>query len=452
MSVTAVLIAGLMAAPVVAKAHSLADALAFAYENSQILEQQRFLLRASDEDVVQSQAAFAPVIDFLARSQQTGVNGTNDSLTTTLQLNAQWLLWNAGARQLRLEATKESVLAARWGLVGVEQQVLFNAASAFLTLRQDIQEVALRESNLRLITQELRAAEDRFEVGEVTRTDVEIARARLAAARSALAAAQGQVEVSREGYILAVGRPPHALVAPPAAPELPASEDAAKSIALRTAPSIRALQHQVKALEFLATARDRDRQGTISLNSSVSTGLRDGDETTGASVGLTYQRNVFDGGSLRSFLRQATANLGASRAELAQQGRVVTEDVGRSWALLQVAQAQVLASQQQVRAAQLAFEGVREEASLGARTTLEVLNAEQELLDARNAVITAQTDAYLAVYGVLAATGLLTTDHLGLTVERYDVTDYFNTVTAPNRVFSEQGSRLDQVLQRRGRD
>ena len=122
-----------------------------------------------------------------------------------------------------------------------------------------------------------------------------------------------------------------------------------------------------------------------------------------------------------------------------------------AWAQLQVARAQVAATQQQVRAAQLAFDGVREEARLGARTTLDVLDAEQELLDARNAVLNAQTSAYLAVYSVLQSMGLLTTEHLGLKVERHDVTEYYNAVTgtAPGIVRSEQGRRLDRILDRR---
>jgi outer membrane protein len=435
--------------PVLSAAQSLSDALVHAYDNSNLLEQQRFLLQATDENVAQAQSAFRPTVTFLAGINQTGVNGTNDLFSTSVALEAQWLLLDGGSRSARLQARKALVLAGRNGLVQAEQQVLLQAVTAFMELRRDIQLVALRENNLRVITSQLRAAEDRFEVGEVTRTDVEIARARLAAARSGLVAAQGQVEVGREVYRLAVGRDPQALASPPRAPQLPATEDAARAVALRTHPSIAQLQQTVVANEFLATAADQDRLGTLSATASVGTGTRNDTESTNAAVGLRFSQPLYTGGRLSSVARQAVANLNAVRAQLAQQGAVVSEGVGRTWALLRVAQAQVSSGQQQVRAAQLAFDGVREEASLGARTTLDVLNAEQELQDARNAALSAQTDAYLAVYSVLASMGLLTTDHLGLAVQKYDVTAYSNAVSTAPAISSEYGTRLDRVLRRK---
>lgn len=437
-------------APMAAKAHTLADALVFAYNNSDLVQQQRFLLRETDEGVAQSQASFQPVLSYFAELQQRGVSGPSDTFSASVGLSADWQIWDGGSRKVGLEARKELVLAARQNLVSVEQQVLFSAVQAFLQLRTAIQAVELRENNLRLITQELRAAEDRFEVGEVTRTDVELARARLAEARSGLASAQGDVEIQRSNYLLAVGRPFHALSTPPAPPALPDSVAAAEAIGLRTAPSLLALQHQVKSNELLVTSAQRNTLGRVGLTGSVSTGLSNGNEVTNGSVGLRFSRTFYDGGRLNSLIRQAEATLEASRFGLSQQGRTVSDGVRRTWAQLQVARAQVMATQQQVRASQLAFEGVREEARLGARTTLDVLDAEQELLDARNAVLNAQTNAYLAVYGVLQAMGLLTTEHLGLSVERYDVTDYFNAVTTTPAgiVRSEQGDRLDRILSR----
>mgnify|MGYP000010956016 FL=1 len=445
------LVAGLSVAPIAAKAHSLADALVFAYNNSDLVQQQRFLLRSSDEGVAQAQARFQPVLSYFASLSQNGVDGPTDSFTTSVGVNADWTVWDAGSRTVRLESTKELVLAARQNLASVEQQVLFNAVQAFLQLRSAIEAVALRESNLRLITQELRAAEDRFEVGEVTRTDVELARARLAQARSGLASAQGDVEIQRSNYILAIGRAPHALLTPPSPPAIPATVQAAEAIAMRTAPSLLAQQHTVKSNELLSSAAQRNTFGTVGVTGSVSTGARNGDETSSGTVGLRYSRTFYDGGTLNSLIRQTQAALEASRFGLAQEGRIVADGVKRSWAQLQVARAQVTATQQQVRASQLAFEGVREEARLVARTTLDVLDAEQELLDARNAVLNAQTSAYLAVYSVLQSLGLLSTEHLGLNVERYDVTDYYNaiTTTPAGLVRSEQGARLDRILNRK---
>ena len=442
--------------PLGLSAHSLSDALAYAYEHSDLLDQQRFLLRAQDEDVAVATSALRPTIAFFTNATQSETSAAAaGNLTATLGLQVDWTLYSGGANKTRIEAANFAVQAARQGLILAEQQVLLDAVTAFMTLRQDIQTVSLRENNLRLITQELRASEDRFEVGEVTRTDVSIAQARLASARSALAAARGQVEVSRQTYILAVGREPHGLVAPPALPSLPPSVEQATTLALRDHPSIRQLQHTVKANELQALASEQDRRGSVTLSGRVS-----GTETIGgrnafdesSSLTLGYTVPLSTGGRLVALSRRAEAVLYASRAQLVQQGRVVSDAVGRAWALLSVQRAQVAASRQQVRAAQLAFDGTREEASLGARTTLDVLNAEQELLDARTSALAAETQAYIAVYNVLFAMGLLTTDHLGLSVERYAPEAYYNVVSDAPRGVHGNWSDLDRILKRVGDD
>ena len=446
-----VLVSGLVVAPPPAKAHSLSDAMVFAYNNSDLVQQQRFLLRSTDENVAQAQARFQPILSYFASLNQNGVDGPTDTFTTSVGVNADWVLWDAGSRVSRVESTKELVFAARQNLADVEQQVLFNAVQAFMQLRSAIEAVSLRESNLRLITQELRAAEDRFAVGEVTRTDVELARARLAEARSGLASAQGDVEVQRSNYIFAIGRAPHALASPPSPPDLPSTVQEAEAIALRRAPSLLAQQHTVRSNDLLVASAKRNTFGNISLSGSVRTGVRNGEELSNGEIGVRYSRTFYDGGTLNSLVRQAQAALEASRFGLAQQGRSVSDGVKRSWAQLQVARAQVAATRQQVRASELAFEGVREEARLGARTTLDVLDAEQELLDARNAVLNAQTSAYLAVYRVLQSLGLLSAEHLGLDVESYDVTNYLEAVTSGSSGFvrSEQADRLARVVDRK---
>lgn len=452
-SIQTLVIAGSLAlAPMLAKAQSLADALAYAYEHSNLLEQQRFLLKATDEDVAVAVSGLRPSLSFFNSMTNSGRSGPFDSLSSTLGLQMDWTLYSSGRQTSLIEAAKFGVLAARQALILVEQRVLLSAVDAYLTLRQDIQVVGLRENNLRLLTQELRATNDRFEVGEVTRTDVSIAQARLAAAQSALAAARGQVEISKEAYKLAIGREARALQAPPALPKLPGDVEAARSIALRGHPSILQLQNQVKANEFQTLAAEQNRGPKINLSGRYAASGRVGagsfNETADLTLGMTQP--LLSGGQLASVSRRAVAQLQASRAGLAQQGRVVSDAVGSSWAQLAVARAQVRASQQQVRAAQLAFDGTREEARLGARTTLDVLNAEQELLNARTSVLSAETQAYVAVYGVLFSMGLLTTEHLGLSVERYDPEVYYNLAKRAPIFPSRELNELDRILGRVG--
>jgi outer membrane protein len=453
-----------------AGAETLADALVQAYRSSPVLEQQRFLLRATDEDVAVAVAALRPSVSFQAEYGKTvtfrdnaalapattlpGISAPADRATDTnssLGFVLQYTLLDGGQRSLRVAAAKESVLSARFSLIQVEQQVLLNAVSAYLNLREAVLTVDVRESNERLLAEQLRAAQDRFEVGEVTRTDVAIAEARLAAARSQLAGARGQVDIQREIYRESIGvLPTGQLAPPPPSPELPPSLDRAQALALQIHPLISAGQFEIVALRLLADAAEADRLPTISLDSGLSYGRPD---TTRAQIGLTGNVPIYRGGRLSALNRQAIARAQAARADLNNTAREITLGVGRAWAQLQIAEAQIVASREGVRSASLAYDGFQEEALLGARTTLDVLDAEQELLDARLTLLQSETDAQAAYYDVLAAIGLLTTDHLGLSVERYDPSIYYTLVSdAPAISPSEQGGRLDRVLRRFGRD
>jgi outer membrane protein len=430
-----------------ASAESLADALADAYRNSNLLEQNRALLRAADEDVAQSVAALRPVVNFLASVDYVDP-ALGDNLTSSVALTAEITLFDFGANRLAVDAARESVMATRAALLGVEQRVLLGAVQAYMDLVSAAEFVRLREANVRLITAELRAAEDRFEVGEVTRTDVSIAEARLAAARANLAAAQGDLQVAREVFRAAVGRDPGALSGPGRSPATAASLEEARAVAVRTHPSIRQAQHEVTVAELNAERAKTGTRGRLTGDARVALD-QDGDST--AAVGLTFLQPIYQGGALSSLYRQALAARDASRADLLNTRVAVERDVGTAWSLLLVTQAQIQAGEQQIRAAQVAFEGVQEEARLGARTTLDVLNAEQELLDARTARIDAGARQVVAVYQLLAAMGLLTVEHLGLGVPVYDASAYYDAVkNAPTT--SVQGQRLDRVLRSIGQD
>ncbi len=434
-----------------ARADTLADALILAYKNSNILDQNRALLRAADEDVAQALAGLRPVIQFISSTGFVApATGTGDNWTSSLALNARLTLYDNGVTQFATDAAKEIVLGLRSALLNLEQQVLLNAVQGYMEVIRAAQVVSLRQSNVRLITQELRAARDRFEVGEVTRTDVSIAEARLAAARGNLAAAVGDLEIAREGYKAITGRYPGQLRWPSAPPMTARTEAAAKAVAVRTHPSIEEAQHNVAAAEA-NIARARAAMGP---NASVDGNVRLIDEAPlTTSANLTIQVPVYAGGQLKSALRQTRARAEAARSALLQSVVAVEQDVGTAWASLAVAAATTEASRRQVSAARIAYNGVREEAALGARTTLDVLNAEQELLDARSNLITAETQQYVRVYALMAAMGLLTVAHFDLGIVTYDPADYYNSALEhPLRRISPQGQSLDRVLKYLGKN
>ncbi len=438
-----------------AGAQTLADTLVAAYNNSHLLEQNRALLRAADEDVAQAVALLRPVIGFVARAQASAVTvdtsrgrDTREDYGASLTISAELTLYDGGAGRLALESAQESVLAAREGLRSVEQQVLLNAVIAFVSVRNAGEVLSIRQNNLRVIEQELRAARDRFEVGEITRTDVAIAEARLAAARSALAAAEGDLAVARETYRAVTGGLPGMLRVPPPPPATAASDGSARDVAVRRHPAILRAQREVRVAELNVARAAAAFNGR--LTASAQAGI-DSDDTFSRSLSLSYSVPIYRGGQLSSVHRQAIARRDATIAALHQTTVSVIQDVGRAWAQLAVARASLEASERQIAAARTAFEGVREEATLGARTTLDVLNAEQELLDARASRVAAESQQYIATYTLLAAMGLLTVEHLGLGIPTYDPEAYFNAVrSAP--ATTPQGARLDRVLKSIGRD
>jgi outer membrane protein len=450
----------LAAAPLAARAETLADAMAAAYEHSGLLEQNRALLRAADENVAQALSALRPIVSWsanLARDFGVAANAASGfalvgsaSTSASINLSAQMLIYDGGQSAIGVEIAKESVLATREGLTALEQQVLLRAARAFLAVRQASEVVALRQSNTRVITQELRAAKDRFEVGEVTRTDVSLAEARLAAANANLAAAQGDLAQAQLEYLAAVGHKPGRLTASGGLRGLPRSLDAASQTALRQHPAMNQARREATVSDLRVRLADAALNPTVSITGglSLSENLGNSARSRGGSIGLTGQQTIYAGGRLSSLQRQAMQNRDASRANLHVVSHQIRQDVGNALAILQVAQASIQASQQQVNAAQVAFRGVREEATLGARTTLDVLNAEQELLDARASLIAAQVDELAAGYTLLAAMGELTAQKLRLKVRIYDPAGYYNMVKDAPAGMSAQGKKLDRVLRR----
>jgi outer membrane protein len=439
--------------PLQGQAESLGDALTAAYRNSNLLDQNRALLRINDEGVASAVAALRPVIAFAgnatwskADATQGGVPITVEGLSASANLTAEMTLLDFGRNKLGVEIARETVMATREALVGVEQDVLFAAVDAYVSVRLAEEVVALRNNNVRVITEELRGARDRFDVGEATRTDVALAESGLASARANLAAAEGNLMVARESYRAATGDYPGRLGALPRLPKLPRNQAEAETVAMRNHPAIRQAQREVTVAALNVDLARAGYAPTLSGRASV--GVADGGDQT-QSLSLNLNQTIYAGGAVSSALRRALANQDASRAGLRQTAVNVAQNLGNAWARLAVSNASIEASDRQIRAAQTAFDGIREEAALGARTTLDVLDAEQELLDARNLRLQAEADRYREVYNVLRASGLLTVEHLKLGIPTYDPSAYSNAVrNAPSH--SPQGKKLDRILDKIG--
>ncbi len=448
-----------LAAPAV-KAETLADALVAAYRTSGLLDQNRALLRAADEDVATAVAALRPILNYSASLSRdfgdrrslttTGAQSTTDleATTGTIGLAASLLLYDGGASSLGIDAAKETVLGTRQQLVSLEQTVLLRAVSAYLNVVAAREFVSLRQNNLRLLTQELRAAQDRFEVGEVTRTDVAQAEASLAEARSGLATAQGDLLEAEEEYRSVVGNAPGSLSAPPSLPRLESNVETARARAIQSHPDLLAAKHFVAVAELNIMRAKASLKPTVSAVGSlgVTENFGNSNYTRSGDIGIELSGPIYQGGGLSAGIRSAIASRDAQLGDLVEVRKQVSQDVGSSYAALAAQRASLQASEERIRAARIAFEGVREEATLGARTTLDVLDAEQELLDAETSRISAQANLYVAAYAVLQATGRLTARDLSLGVQQYDPNAYYDLVKDAPVPSSAQGRQLDRVL------
>jgi outer membrane protein len=444
----------LVTAPIAASAETLADALVSAYRNSNLLEQNRATLRAADEDVAQAVSALRPVISWTAdytvshaNKAASGNSITSTAATTTL--GATMTLLGFGRNRIAVAIQKETVLATREALRSVEQTVLLAAIQAYSDVKSASEQVSINQNSVRLLNEELKASNDRFEVGEVTKTDVSLAQSQLASARASLASSQGSLKSAREAFKAATGHYPGKLAAFPKRPSLPKTLNAAQSIALRSQPSIKQLQHSVAAYDLAINYAKANRRPK--LTGTLGYDLDEGGET-GASANVELSQTIYGGGALVSAQRQAIANAQSARAQLSQAGVTVSQGVANAWSAIDIARAQITAYDQQIQAARTAYNGVKEEALLGARTTLDVLSAEQDLLDAQAGRITAAATLQVAYYQLLSSMGLLTVENLKLGVPTYDPAAYYNAVRNAPITLSPQGKKLDRVLQAIGQN
>lgn len=427
-----------------AGAETLADALVTAYQTSPLLAANRAALRSLDESVPQARSNRRPQVDVsVGGSTSTEVEDIDEPIhQLQAALNASLLLFDNGQSKAAIESARNSIASGRADLVDVEQLVLFNAVQAYVDVRRDEEFVRLATNDVQRLSETLDATRNRFDVGEVTRTDVSQSQSRLAASRSTLAGAQGSLDVSREAYRAAVGVPPRNLSPLPKLPTLPKTLDEATQIGIQRNPRIISAQfaersavydfdraRAAKGLSVSATASAgvQRNNGTQSLRGQV------WDGNTFGEVGLNASIPLYTGGRDDSLIRQAQAVLDQRRHEVQDEGRTVTQAVGRAWSELEVARASIVARREQAESARIAAEGVAEEARLGARSTLDVLDADQERLQAEAEIVQAVRDEYVASYGLLQAMGLLTVEHLKLGIETYDPNVSFEKVQAGPR-------------------
>ncbi len=416
-----------------ARAETLLQALASAYSNNPTLNAARAGLRSTDENVPQALAGYRPTVfgTGTAATQQT--NGAS-SHSTSLGLEVDQPLFKGFQTKNKVSAAEAGVRAARESLRGTEQTTLLSAVTDFMDLVKAQANLNLQKQNVDFLNQQLGAANDRLRVGEGTKTDVSQTQAKLAAGQSQYDLAVSQLNAAIATYEQVIGHRPKSLgTARPITSLLPQSLDAALAAGLASNPGILAASYQIDAASFGVNVAEGALLPTLSATGTyqhseagTSTGVGAGSSNT-AKLMATLRVPIYTPG-VDSGVRQAKEDLGQARIQHDVQVALTRQQVITAWGSLDAARAQARAADAQVQAQTLVLSGIQEQQKVGQSTTLDVLNAQQDLLSAKLAVVSAQHDRVVASYALLAAIGKLSAENLGLQVARYDPTDHYRKV------------------------
>jgi outer membrane protein len=428
--ITASLAATLLAGT--ASADTLREALVAAYRTNPTISAQREALRGTDANVAVARAAGRPQVSAtvglnrdLTQAGVLDTGGKGPRLDGGLDVS--YPLFNGGSVRNNVRAAETRVEAGRATLRAVEGDIFTDAVSAYMDVIRDRAIVELNLNNVRVLTTNLEATRDRFQIGDLTRTDVAQSEARLQLGRSQLATAQGRLTGSEANYRRVVGHPPGQLAPPPPLPPLPTTAEEAVRIALVNNPDLISITRQASAAGFDVRVAEAGRLPTLSavgrgtyvnelagVGSNPLTGQSLPNTGTQTTVGLNARIPIFQGGLPAARVRQAQAQQGQVFEQVIGTERAVVAVTRSAFATYEAAQRAIQSNTVAVQANELALEGARAEQGVGTRTVLDVLNAEQELLNSQVALVTAKRDAYVAGFELLNAMGQAEAQDLGL--------------------------------------
>ncbi len=433
---TALLIAA--AAPAPLSAQAFEQALGDAYLNNPTLRAQRAGLRATDENVAIQESGWRPKVqadatagpqynEIMSRSRRTQLTGPHVQSLTVTQPVFQGFRTVAGIRQ-----AENQVQAGRATLQVTEQSVLLDGVTSFMNVVRDQALLELNINNEQVIRRQLESTQDRFRVGEVTRTDVAQAESRLALATAQRIVAEGNLQNSRATFQRVIGTYPGKLENPTPALDLPASREAAANLAAADNPNVTAARYTERAAQANVTVTTGQMLPEINLKGTLLRGDRIGglannlEESAQLTAVLTMP--LYTSGSVEAQVRQAKQVQGQRLIQIEEQRNLAVEAATNSWETWISAKAQIVSFTEQVRASGIALDGVRQENLVGSRTVLDVLDAEQELLNANVNLVRAERDELVARFQLYSAVGRLTARNLKLNVPYYDEKDHYEQV------------------------
>jgi outer membrane protein len=440
------------AGPREAAAETMQSALAKAYQGNPQLNAQRAIVRQSDEGVAQALSGYRPTLSAnasvgrqyvnttqlfppipgTALQQTIAVPLTGTNTVSSVGVNGNQTLFNGQQTANRVRAAESQISAARETLRVMEESVLLSAATAYMDVSRDTANLEVQQNNVRVLQRTLKDTRNRFEAGQVTSTDVAQSEAQLAAGEANLHAAESTLMTTRANYRRIIGADPANLA--PAAPVdrlSPTTLNAAINVGLAENPSVTAALYGVDVAQLQVKIAEGALWPTLGLQGSIQQQTFPNILTQNlftATGQLNLSVPIYQGGAEYSAIRLDKENVGQQRLNVDQVRDQTRANVVQAWGQLQAAKAQIEAAIRQNDAAERALTGVRNEAQAGQRTTLDVLNAEQALVNARVALIVAQHDRVVASYNLLSAVGRLSARDLSLPVAIYDPAVHYHQV------------------------
>jgi outer membrane protein len=416
-------------------ADTIEAALVRAYQDNPQLNAQRATVRATDENVPQALSGYRPKVavtasggyqysDVISNSTLGVSHVTGPQIPRAVGATITQTLYNGQQTGNRTRAAESQVSGAREGLRVLEQSVLLSAATIYMDYLRDAAIVEVQRSNTRVLEQTLKQTRDRFNVGEVTRTDVAQSEAQLAAGRTQQLTAESNLTTTRSNFRRIIGNEPQALA--PGSPVdrfLPSTLPGAVDLGLTENPNVTAAMFGIDVSFLQVKVNEGALLPSVTLQASAQQGYDQSISVPRSFVASGIAQisiPIYQGGAEYSLIRQSKETLAQQRLALDQMRDQTRANIVTAWGQLVAGKAQVSSAQAQVSASEIALNGVREEAKAGQRTTLDVLNAQQALVNARVALVTAQHDRVVASYAVLNSVGRLSPQVLNLATTVYD--------------------------------
>ncbi|WP_414594394.1 TolC family outer membrane protein [Ancylobacter sp. G4_0304] len=437
-----------LASALPAYSQTLDQALSAAYQNNPTLNSQRAATRATDEYVPIALSGYRPQVfgsafvgmqwaetrvdSAYAQALGTGAISNNKTYPSGVGITIAQTIYDGLRTANSVRGAESQVRGQRELLRNTEQLVLLDAATAYMNVLQNGALVELQKQNLEALREELRAARDRFAVGEITRTDVAQAEASVANAESELSLAESNLNTSNAVFFQVTGlRPAKLTPGRPIDGLLAKSQARAVELGLSRHPAVKAAEFAVDAALSNVKVAEGALSPTLTLNGSASSNYNNSanvERQTSAAASLNLSVPIYQGGAEFATIRQTKETLGQMRIEVDVNREQVRANVVQYWGALEAAKAAIESAQASVAANEIALRGVREEWRVGQRTTLDVLNAQTALFNARASLVIAQRDRVVASYAVLSASGELSSTRLGLKVATYNPKVHYDQV------------------------